>query len=252
MFKHRISLNPAFAVLFLICLIYFRQINWLYFYFSYFLIYGLGIGLGLHRIICHNIRMVPLFEKLCIVLGVLSHAGSLKGSILWHTNHHFHADSYKDTHKNFFTALMPKVVDLQLPLSVVRKNIVRVDRDAFLKAINDYYYVVLLAIYTIIFLIFGLKNLFFYVVAPGAMALIAHSYGALIVHRFGYKNFDTNDNSKNNLFLFPFLFGENWHNNHHRHHHSAANQINNQIRWWELDLIYQVSKFFYSVENVKK
>lgn len=189
-----------------------------------------------------------MFEKVCITLGVLSHAGSPKGSILWHTNHHFHADTEKDTQKNFITALMPKVVNLHIPLSLVRKNIVRVDNDAYLKAINDYYYLVLLFIYSIIFLLFGLKNLFFYVVAPGALALVAHSYGALIVHRFGYKNFDLNDNSKNNLFLFPVLFGENWHNNHH----NETNLANNHIRWWELDLIHQVSKFFYLVENVKK
>ncbi len=36
-----------------------------------------------------------------------------------------------------------------------------------------------------------------------------------LAHRFGYRNFDTDDQSKNNLFVSFLVFGEGFQNNHH-------------------------------------
>jgi stearoyl-CoA desaturase (delta-9 desaturase) len=50
-------------------------------------------------------------------------------------------------------------------------------------------------------------------------------------HMFGYRNFQTNDNSTNNAFLFPFILGDAWHNNHHKNPAS----ISNKVKSFELD-----------------
>jgi stearoyl-CoA desaturase (delta-9 desaturase) len=53
-----------------------------------------------------------------------------------------------------------------------------------------------------------------------------------VAHRWGYRNYETPDNSRNNIFIGLLGSGEGWHNNHHadprsaRHGHKA----------WELDL----------------
>ena len=55
-------------------------------------------------------------------------------------------------------------------------------------------------------------------------------------HRFGSRRYDTNDDSRNNLWLALLTFGEGWHNNHHRYP-SACRQGH---RWWEIDVTYYV------------
>ncbi len=53
-------------------------------------------------------------------------------------------------------------------------------------------------------------------------------------HLFGYRNYETNDNSRNNAWVAIITSGEGWHNNHHAEPDSASNQRH----WWEIDLTY--------------
>ena len=53
-------------------------------------------------------------------------------------------------------------------------------------------------------------------------------------HLFGYRNYETNDNSRNNAWVAILTSGEGWHNNHHAEPGSASNQR----YWWEVDLTY--------------
>jgi fatty-acid desaturase len=53
-------------------------------------------------------------------------------------------------------------------------------------------------------------------------------------HLFGYRNYETDDNSRNNMLVAIITNGEGWHNNHHADPNSASNQH----RWWEFDLTY--------------
>jgi len=55
-----------------------------------------------------------------------------------------------------------------------------------------------------------------------------------LAHRFGTRRFETNDNSRNNIWLALITLGEGWHNNHHRFPGSARQGI----QWWELDMSY--------------
>jgi stearoyl-CoA desaturase (delta-9 desaturase) len=51
---------------------------------------------------------------------------------------------------------------------------------------------------------------------------------------WGYRNYETTDNSRNNFLVAIITSGEGWHNNHHADPQSA----NNGHRWWEVDLTY--------------
>jgi stearoyl-CoA desaturase (delta-9 desaturase) len=53
-----------------------------------------------------------------------------------------------------------------------------------------------------------------------------------VAHRWGYRNFPTDDDSRNNLLLGVLCYGEGWHNNHHADPRSAKHGR----RWWELDV----------------
>ncbi len=55
-----------------------------------------------------------------------------------------------------------------------------------------------------------------------------------IGHKFGYRNFKTRDNSKNNLFVAIFVMGEGFQNNHHHDPESPRFSV----KPWEFDLGY--------------
>ena len=55
-------------------------------------------------------------------------------------------------------------------------------------------------------------------------------------HRWGYRNYPTDDKSTNNWIVALLTFGEGWHNNHHWHPTAA----NHGRRWWEIDPSYWV------------
>ncbi len=59
-------------------------------------------------------------------------------------------------------------------------------------------------------------------------------------HLFGYQNYTTGDDSRNNWFVSLLTGGEGWHNNHHADPASASVQH----RWWELDPNYYVIRLF--------
>jgi stearoyl-CoA desaturase (delta-9 desaturase) len=55
-----------------------------------------------------------------------------------------------------------------------------------------------------------------------------------MTHVWGYRNFRTHDNSRNNVLVGLISNGEGWHNNHHAQPRSAGHGM----RWWELDVSY--------------
>jgi stearoyl-CoA desaturase (delta-9 desaturase) len=61
-----------------------------------------------------------------------------------------------------------------------------------------------------------------------------------LTHVFGYRNYDTDDDSRNNWFVTLLTAGEGWHNNHHADPSSASVQH----RWWEIDLNYYAIRVF--------
>jgi hypothetical protein len=55
-------------------------------------------------------------------------------------------------------------------------------------------------------------------------------------HLWGYRNYNTDEESTNNWWVALLSFGEGWHNNHHADQRSAAHGQ----RWFEFDLTYWV------------
>jgi stearoyl-CoA desaturase (delta-9 desaturase) len=55
-----------------------------------------------------------------------------------------------------------------------------------------------------------------------------------VTHLWGYRTFDTLENSRNNWLIGLLSNGEGWHNNHHAQPRAAAHGH----RWWEVDVTY--------------
>jgi fatty-acid desaturase len=63
-----------------------------------------------------------------------------------------------------------------------------------------------------------------------------------LAHRYGYRNYETRDDSRNNILVALLTQGE-WHNNHHGDPATCCNQH----RWWELDVLWLFIKLLAAV-----
>lgn len=72
--------------------------------------------------------------------------------------------------------------------------------------------------------------------------LLSPVHGAIInwfAHKYGYRNYEVGDTSRNFLPVDFLMMGESYHNNHHKH----GNRPNfGGIRWHEVDPTYQIIK----------
>jgi stearoyl-CoA desaturase (delta-9 desaturase) len=59
-----------------------------------------------------------------------------------------------------------------------------------------------------------------------------------IMHKFGTQRYESNDESKNSLWLALLTLGEGWHNNHHYYEVSSRQGF----FWWEVDITYYILK----------
>jgi len=59
-----------------------------------------------------------------------------------------------------------------------------------------------------------------------------------IMHKFGVQRYETNDESRNSLWLALLTLGEGWHNNHH-YYEVASRQ---GFFWWEIDITWYILK----------
>ena len=59
-----------------------------------------------------------------------------------------------------------------------------------------------------------------------------------VTHTFGYRNYNTDEESTNNWLVALLSFGEGWHNNHHADQRSAAHGQ----RWFEVDITFRLIK----------
>ena len=53
-------------------------------------------------------------------------------------------------------------------------------------------------------------------------------------HLWGYRNYETDEGSRNNMFVALISNGEGWHNNHH----ADPRSFRHGHRWFELDIVY--------------
>ena len=80
--------------------------------------------------------------------------------------------------------------------------------------------------------------------------LIGPIQGAIVNwagHKYGYRNFDCPDKSRNTLFIDFLLMGELFQNNHHQ----AGSKVNFAAKWWELDPAYPIIWLMDKVKIIK-
>jgi fatty-acid desaturase len=221
---------------------------------------SLGIGAGYHRLLTHRgFRAPKWLERSLAVLGVCCLQDSPARWVLIHRLHHQHSDDRPDPHSPMVNFLWGHfawvfVENRQYStFSSYEKYVRDLLQDPFylwLERRNMWVWVY--AAHAVLFYLagfaigwattgefmggvqFGLSLLLWGVVFRTIYTWHVTWGINSASHMWGYRNYDTSENSRNNWLFALATNGEGWHNNHHAEPRSAAHGH----RWWELDVTY--------------
>ena len=220
----------------------------------------LGINLCYHRLLTHRgLRCPQWLEHTFVVFAILCLQDTPARWVAVHRRHHQHADEQPDPHSplsGLFWGHMGWLLVKHPELSRLgiydryAKDILRdpfyvaLERNVAQLKINFAQLPVLFAIgFAVEWLLGGtLSSAALYGVSImlfGSFVrtvIVWHQTWAVnsIAHLWGYRSYDTDEDSRNNLFVGLFANGEGWHNNHHADPRSARHGH----RWWEIDTTY--------------
>jgi sn-2 palmitoyl-lipid 9-desaturase len=212
---------------------------------------GLGVCLGYHRLLAHgSYKTFPAVRRLLALLGTLAGEGP---PITWtavHRKHHQFADKEGDPHTprdggwwSHIGWLFPRPQSREWHQMIARyaKDVLK---DPFMRLLDKtflaWHIALGLALFTTGWLVWDIHT--------GMSLLIYGMFVRLVYvlhitwavnsasHMWGYRNYETRDDSRNLWWVGLLAYGEGWHNNHH----AFPGRARHGHRWWELDLTYMV------------
>jgi stearoyl-CoA desaturase (delta-9 desaturase) len=218
----------------------------------------LGINVGFHRLLAHRGFSCPLWlEHALAILGTCCLQFSPAFWVAVHRRHHHYADEEKDPHspiRGFFWShfgwLLVRAPDMKPAPMTERyaRDLMRDPLYAWLERRNNWIKLTLLS--WVLFFDAG----FIAALIAGESFMTALQFGASLFvwggpartvfvwhttwsvnslsHIWGYRNYATPDDSRNNALVGLLAAGEGWHNNHHADPTSARHGH----KWWEFDL----------------
>lgn len=228
----------------------------------------LGIPIAYHRLLAHrSFRCPKWFERTLVTLAMCSAQESPAHWVAWHRMHHSHADDDGDPHsprRGWFWAHVSWLIHENRSRMEIFSMYHKYARDILadpyymwiqrLPSPSPLFYFVHVVLYGAITAGICLA-LYGNTVAAWQLAASVFMWGVVvrtvwvwhitwsvnsISHLFGYRNYETSDDSRNNWFVTLLTGGEGWHNNHHADPASATVQH----RWWEIDANYYVIRLF--------
>ncbi|MBX3413801.1 MAG: fatty acid desaturase [Pirellulales bacterium] len=220
----------------------------------------LGINLCYHRLLTHRSFECPRWlERTFAILGVCCLQDAPGRWVVVHRLHHQHSDERPDPHSPLVNFLWGHVGWLLVAnrdvnnMNTYEKYGRDIFRDPFYMGIERnlnwlWIYVAHVGVFYLggffagwamtgdwlAGVQFGLSLVVWgVIVRTVAVWHITWSVNS-VTHLWGYRNYETDENSKNNWFVGLVSNGEGWHNNHHAEQRAAAHGH----RWWEFDVTY--------------
>jgi len=208
---------------------------------------SLGICLGYHRMLTHDgMKTYPWVRTMFAMIGTLAGEGTPMDWVADHRKHHKHSDQVGDPHSPHDGPWWSHMFWLAFHTH-------NGDRKAHLmKWVPDLYKLRSMHIVDVLFLpvhivtgillfgagyaIGGMPLALSWLVWGMFVRLVAVLHVTWLVnsasHMFGYRNYDTTDDSRNNWLVAIVAYGEGWHNNHH----AFPRMAKHGHKWWEFDI----------------
>jgi stearoyl-CoA desaturase (delta-9 desaturase) len=216
-----------------------------------------GISMGYHRLHTHRSYRIPLaLEYFFAVCGTLTLEG---GPIFWvatHRLHHQKSDQPGDPHSPHdgrWWSHMGWILWGETNhnnTKVMSRYAPDLAKHKFYVWLNNYHWLPIIVLAAILYAFGGVPLVLWGVFLRVVVGLHATWLVNSATHLWGYRRFETTDDSRNSWWVALMTFGEGWHNNHHAHPTSARHGL----AWYELDLSWiQISilKFFGIAKSIR-
>jgi stearoyl-CoA desaturase (Delta-9 desaturase) len=246
---------PVLGTLVALGLLFYRPIGALEIslFFGMWLITGLGLTVGYHRLFTHRAFSTSVaMSCIFVVVGSMAGRGPMISWVAMHRRHHELSDHEGDLHSpnlhgtslfrrlsGFLHAHLTWMIEHDYPN--VAHYVPDLMAERTLVAVNRHYYAWVLLGLVIPAAIGGLATGSWWGVLTGLlwggivrMFVVEQSMSAInsVMHVFGSRPFFTRDDNSRNLGVMALLvWGEGWHNNHHAFPYSAAFGL----RWFQFD-----------------
>lgn len=208
--------------------------------FMHWLFGSIGICLGYHRLLSHRSFQVPKWlEYVITFIGALALQG---GPIFWAAGHRLHHAFTEDEEKDPYSAQRGFWWSHMLWIFYPRDEFFDYEhykryapdlvRDPFYCWLDRYHLLLQIPLALLLYAIGGWSFVFGGVFLRAV--ILWHTTWMInsVTHMWGYRTFETTDNSRNLWWAAIFTYGEGWHNNHHAH----PNVAKAGWRWWEIDM----------------
>ncbi|MCC7085867.1 MAG: fatty acid desaturase [Pirellulales bacterium] len=215
----------------------------------YWLTGGVGICLGYHRLLTHgSFQTYRPMKWLIAFVGGLAGEGS---AVIWvanHRKHHAHSDKEGDPHSprdgglwshmlwfmpNFGRKWHSDMGEHYAP-DLMKDPVIRFLDKTFLL----WFFVLAGVLFTIGYVGWDAYTGWSFVVWGMFVRMVWVYHVTWFVnsatHIWGYRNYETTDDSKNLWWVGLLAWGEGWHNNHHAYQRVARYGH----KWWEIDFTY--------------
>lgn len=204
---------------------------------TFWLLFGvIGNGVAGHRYFAHgSFTVAPWLHHVLAYLTVMGAYAPPTYWVLQHAHHHRTSDNQDDIHtpaKGLWQAFYGWLFDKDYVDSIL-KNKLQVAKVCLRKNVAFYeqhYYKILFGSLVVLALI----NWHLVLIYALAYAIDVFRLGLVnaVCHRWGYRNHNTPDQSRNNIFVGILGMGFGWHNNHH----ARPGRLILTERWWEIDV----------------
>jgi len=231
-----IVIVPFLATVLAIVLLWKQAVHWsdLVLLATMYSLVALGVTVGYHRMLTHrSFRPHPVVKCCLLILGSMAFEGPALEWAATHIKHHAQADRPGDPHsplEGFFHAHLGWIFQQNgADPQVYCRNLVA---DPFVVFISRTFLLWAALSLVIPFAIGGWTGLLWGGLVR--MFLTHHVTWSVnsVCHTFGKREFETNDQSRNEWVVGLLAFGEGWHNNHHAFPRSAFHGLH----WWQFDL----------------
>lgn len=215
---------------------------------------SVGVCMGYHRCLTHgSFQTYRPVRWLLATIGGLSGEGSALTWVANHRKHHAFSDKQGDPHSprhgNWWSHMfwfMPNRGE-KWHSDLLSRYAPDLNKDRMMVFLHKMF----LPSHLILGFLLGAVGYFGTGIGLGgwwnAFSMIAWGVGVRMVyvlhitwfvnsatHLWGYRNYETTDDSKNLWWVGIFAFGEGWHNNHHAYQRVASQGH----KWWEIDTTY--------------
>jgi stearoyl-CoA desaturase (Delta-9 desaturase) len=215
----------------------------------------IGVTVGFHRYFSHkSFETNTAIKAILAILGSMAAQGPVYYWVAAHRRHHQYSDQSDDPHSpyihedevmkfNGFPGFWHAHAGWMISSKLTNYTLFVKDllKDPLLVKINQLYLLWVALGLVIPAVLGGVFTLTWIGVAKGFLwgglvriFLVQHTYwyNGSLTHILGKSDFDSGDESRNNIWMAIPTFGEAWHNNHHTFPSSAIFGF----KWWQIDL----------------